>query len=294
MRTVAIVFAVILVFLGGIALAALLTGSPGSPSTSPTVSESAAATAPGPSSFGSSVTPTVAPSALPSPTPTAASTPGPSASGSAVRATTVMFRSLKLDARTVAGSEPRLISFATDGPGTVTVKLASVTTGQTTHMCLRLGSKDLICTDKATSTVMGITKQAHAAWRVSLEGNGTDTPTVDLTITFNTIAPKVTVTHARFDGTAAGDYNGIVVAFTPRAAGNATLQASWGGHPFLYEVDLFNETTAQGNTTLANQGPATGTTNSFPVTAGEQWRLVLQNTEAGFGPTDMTATITWP
>ena len=290
MRTVAIVFAVILVFLGGIALAAFLTGSPGSPSTSPAVSQSAAAGTAAPSP----VAPSVAPSSVASPTPTAASTPRPSASAGAVPATTAMFRSLKLDARTVAGSQPRLISFTTDGPGTVTVKLASVTTGQTTHMCLRLGSKDLICTDKANSTVTGITKQAHGAWRVSLQGNGTDTPTVDVTITFNTIAPKVTITHARFDGTAAGDYNGIVVAFTPRAAGNATLQASWGGHPFLYEVDLFNETTAQGNTTLANQGPATSTSNSFPVTAGEQWRLVLQNTEAGFGPTDMTATITWP
>ena len=193
-----------------------------------------------------------------------------------------------------AGSQPRFISFATDGPGKVTVKLASVTTGQTTHMCLRLGSTDLICTDKANSTVTGITRQAHGSWRVSLQGNGTDTPTVDLTITFNTIAPKVTITHARFDGTDAGEYNGIVVAFTPRAAGQATLQASWGGHPFLYQVDLFNETTAQGNTTLANQGPATMTSNSFPVTAGEQWRLVLQNVETGFGATDMTAAITWP
>ncbi len=34
-------------------------------------------------------------------------------------------------------------------------------------------------------------------------------------------------------------------------------------------------------------------TTAFPVTAGT-WRLVLRNTEAGFGTTDLTATISWP
>ena len=69
--------------------------------------------------------------------------------------------------------------------------------------------------------------------------------------------------------------------------------ADWGGHPFLYEVDLFDEGAGSGNATLANQGPSTKVDQALPVTPGN-WRLVLQNIEAGFGTTDLTATISWP
>ena len=85
-----------------------------------------------------------------------------------------------------------------------------------------------------------------------------------------------------------------IVAFATRKDGQATLNAQWGGHPFLYEVDLFNETTPGDNVTLGNQGPATGTTNPFPVKAAQTYRLVLQNIETGFGATDMTASVSWP
>ena len=69
--------------------------------------------------------------------------------------------------------------------------------------------------------------------------------------------------------------------------------ADWGGHPFLYEIDLFDEGAGSGNATLANQGPSTNVDQALPVTPGN-WRLVLQNIEAGFGTTDLTATISWP
>ncbi|HYC06982.1 MAG TPA: hypothetical protein VEG29_03575 [Candidatus Binatia bacterium] len=289
MRTVAIVFAVILVFLLGVGLASVLTSGSGSSSPTPVASQpSAVASAP------VSAPPSVAPTEPASPSSTPASSPSASASASAVPAATVMFRSLALDATTVAGGNPRYISFTTDGPGSVQIKLASVTTGQVTHMCLRLGSKDLLCTDKSNTSMTGTTKQQHGSWRLSLQGKGNDTPVVDVTITFNALSPKVTITHARFDGTSNGPYNGIIVAFTTRVDGQATLDAQWGGHPFLYEVDLFNETTPGDNVTLGNQGPATGTTNPFPVKAAQTYRLVLQNIETGFGATDMTASVSWP
>jgi hypothetical protein len=71
--------------------------------------------------------------------------------------------------------------------------------------------------------------------------------------------------------------------------------ADWGGHPFLYEIDLFDENGGQGSTTQGSQAlePSTNADTAMPVTAGN-WRLLLKNVEAGFGTTDLTATISWP
>ena len=71
--------------------------------------------------------------------------------------------------------------------------------------------------------------------------------------------------------------------------------AEWGGHPFLYQVDLIDERDGPVKEDSGSESTeaSTNTDTVFPVTAGT-WRLVLQNTEAGFGTTDLTATISWP
>jgi hypothetical protein len=189
---------------------------------------------------------------------------------------------------------PRFILFTSDGPGTVTAKLSTISPQGTTHICLRAGSKDIRCVDTANGTITATTSSAHVPWRVSLEGTGIFTPTVELTVTFRAVAPTVKIFHARFDGTAFPDTNGIQVLFVPRAAGSAHLVANWGGHPFTYEIDATNQTSGTGGTALNNQGPSTNTDTPLPVTAGETWKVVLQNVDPGMGTTDMTATISWP
>ena len=112
--------------------------------------------------------------------------------------------------------------------------------------------------------------------------------------TVGTSAVSVKISRARFDGTTVPDQNGITARFTTRVKGTAKLSANWGGHNFVYEVDLTNETDGTGNVTLPNQEPAPLTNMSFPVAAKDRWTLVLKNAETGFGPTELTATITWP
>ena len=162
-------------------------------------------------------------------------------------------------------------------------------------MCFSVGNKEIGCQDWSSGTFTGKTSQAHANWTVTLQGVAGDAPTVDLTVTFQAVAPSVKIQHARFDGTAAPDMNGINAQFNARAAGEVRLVAEWGGHPLLYQVDLFDENGGQGVVTQhsANQEASTNTDQAMPVTAGD-WRLVLQNAEAGFGTTDLTATISWP
>ena len=71
--------------------------------------------------------------------------------------------------------------------------------------------------------------------------------------------------------------------------------ADWGGHPLLYQIDLFDESGGQVSQDFGSRdhGSIDQYRPALPVTAGT-WRLVLQNTEAGFGTTDLTATISWP
>jgi hypothetical protein len=202
---------------------------------------------------------------------------------------------LKLDPRVPSNAGvARFLTFTSDGPGTITAQLKAISPMGTTHMCLRAGSKDIKCGDEANMTIKATTTSARVVWRVSLEGTGMFTPTVELTLTFPAVAPSVKITHARFDGTGAPDTNGIQAVFVPRAAGNAKLVASWGGHAFSYTIKATNQSSGTGDTTLANQGPSTNTNKSIAVTAGETWKFTLENADGGFGATDMTYTLSWP
>jgi hypothetical protein len=264
----------------------------------PTASSTAAGS-PGPSGGpGSSGEgdPTPSTATLPS-----AATPSPSVIASGVASAsplpaplaTMTFLGLKLDATADPSGQPRIVTFRSDGPGTVTAKLASTSPLGTTHMCLLVGATQIRCKDWASGTIIGKTKQAHATWTVTLRGTAIETPTVNLTVTFQAVAPSVKIRHARFDGTAFSGANGIEARFTPRTPGSARLVADWGGHPFQYEIDLFDEGSGTGDATFPNQGPSTNVDQAFPVGTGD-WRIVLQNTEAGFGTTDLTATVSWP
>jgi len=234
------------------------------------------------------------PEASPSTAPTSPAA-GPSGSPGATALATLTFVGLKLDATDDPSGEPRIVTFRSDGAGTVTAKLATTSSQGKTHMCFLVGTKEIGCRDWSSGMFTGKTSQAHANWTVTLRGSAGEAPTVDLTVTFQAVAPSVRIEHGRFDGTAAQETNGINARFDARAAGEVRLVAEWGGHPLLYQVDLIDESGGQATQTSGsqNQEASTGTDTAFPITAGT-WRLVLQNTEAGFGTTDLTATISWP
>ena len=271
----------------------IIVGRGGSPTAT------ASATPPGSAAASNSPVPSLTPSptastAAPSATPSASVAPStaPSSAPPSTSAT-MTFLGLKLDAANDTAGQPRIITFRSDGPGTISAKLVSTTPQGTTYMCLLVGTKQIGCKDWASGTFTGKTTQAHTNWTVTLAGSAIATPTVNLTLTFDALAPSVKIQHARFDGTAFPDTNGIQARFTVRAPGNARLVADWGGHPFAYEIDLFDETSGTGDKTLANQGPSTNVDQSLPVAPGV-WRIVLQNIEDGFGTTDLTATLSWP
>ncbi len=294
-RVIGVMATLLVVVVAAGAFLVLSRGGSGRAGASPSGSSAAAASASGgPSaSAGRTLTPTATPTSSEAATPAASAGASPSASPLPAPLATLTFLSLKLDPTGTPGAQQRIISFSSDGAGTVSAKLASHTPPGKTHMCLKVGSKVIGCNDITSGTFTGKTSQAHANWQVTLQGAGAAAPVVDLTVTFQSLAPSVKIEHARFDGTAFPETNGIQARFTARDTGSVHLVADWGGHPFTYEIDLFDETSGTGDVSMPNQGPSTNTDQTLPVVPGD-WRLVLQNVEDGFGTTDLTATIGWP
>jgi hypothetical protein len=277
--------------LGGLLVAvALIGGGPGTSSTatpSPTALASPSATA------GATETPSLPPSASPS----SSSSSSPSVSASPVVSpgtpASITITQLKLDASEDPAGLDRVVTFQSQGSGVITAKYTSLSPMGTTEACLIAGSRTLGCRSAAYGTLSATTTDPTADFKVTLRGVGIFAPTVEITITFPAAAPTVTITNARFDGTAFPDTNGIRAVVTPRADGAVHLVAQWGGHPFMYQIDLI-EQGGPGSQTVASQGTSTNVDTTLPISGTDPWKLVLQNTQTGFGVTGLTASISWP
>ena len=293
----------VVVFLVAAALGVLLTslvvgGFGGSATPSPSAvaqaSASPTATAASPS-----------PSASPTPTPSAEATSAPPSESPATPAPTdkpttgpgvpsaISFSSLRLDAADDPAGKNRVITFDAVGAGTVSAVLSSVSPQGETKMCLRSTNKDFGCTTTASGSISAPTAAKRRTFILTLRGAGIAAPQVDVALTFPNADPTVTIARARFDGTGSPDTNGIDLTFAPHADGKAHIVAEWGGHPFLYELTL-KEQGGPGVHAKSPEEPATGVDTRLGVTAPNPWRLVLTNTEDGFGATPMTVTIGWP
>lgn len=290
-RSIAIVLAVILALLGGIAAAVVINGGPGpavlpSPTTAaggssqPSAGASAGASA-GPSSGPSLPVPSTAPA-----TPTPVPSPTPQAN-----LTTITFTSMRLDAQkgTAAGLA-RTFAFSTEGPGTVTAAMKSTVASGRTIFCLKPIGGSAVCRTSTAATLTGTTTRSKTNWLVTAIGSGTDSPILDISLTFGTSKPSVTLSNGRFDGTDY-PYDGATFRLTARSAGSIKVTASWG-HPFDYA--LLVEPASTPAHSLTSSGNAPEATASFPALAGTVYDGTLANLEGGFGITEMTITVSWP
>ncbi len=267
---------------------AMVMGGRNNATPSPTPSATSANGSATPSGSGSA-----APDVSGEPTASADASASPTASPPpAVPLATLTVVNLALDATDDATGADRVITFKSDGAGTIEVNLTAGSGQGTTHMCLLRGKNQVGCKDLGSGTFTGQTSRDTANWHVTLRGAGAATPTVKLKVTFQALAPSVKIAHARFDGTDAPDTNGIEVRFKVRSSGDARLEAAWGDD-FTYDIDLVDQASGSGDVTLTDQGPASGVDQSWPVEAGV-WRIVLSNSEPGTGATNLTATVSWP
>ena len=279
-----LVIAVFVVAVIGGILAIAVIGGGGSPEPSSVASASATPTV-------APATPTVAPTPAPTPTVAPSATPTPTAAPGP--AATIVLTQLKLDATDDPEGQDRVVTFTSGGTGAIAIALKTLSPTGSARICLSADGTDLGCETMATGSLAAETAKKAATFVLTLRGDGSETPVVEVSVTFPAASPSVTVADARFDGTGYPETNGIQAVVQPRADGGMHVTADWGGHPFIWELDLLEQGGA-GSQTLANQGPATRMDETLPLTAPNPWKVVLQNTEMGFGPTPMTVTIAWP
>lgn len=287
-RTIAIVLALVLALLGGIAAAVVLTAGPGpsvlpSPTTAAGASNSPSAEASGlPSSAPPSPTgsaPAVSPTATPSPTPQA-------------NLTTIVFTSMKLNAQKGANlGLGRTFAFQTEGPGTVVAAMKSTIVSGRAILCLKPVGGTGVCRTSTAATLTGRTSRAKTSWTVTAIGSGTDSPTLDIRLTFGTAHPSVTLTNGRFDGTTF-PYDGATFRLTARASGSIVVKANWGAHPFDYALLVEPASTPPHG--VVPTGNAPFATATFAATAGTVYNGTLVNLADGFGLTPLTMTVSWP
>ena len=283
-----LVIAVFVVAVIGGILAVAVIGGGGSPEPSSVASASATPTV-------APATPTVAPTLepTPEPTPTVAPSATPTPTTAPGPAATIVLTQLKLDATDDPEGQDRVVTFTSGGTGAIAIALKTLSPTGSARICLSADGTDLGCETMSDGALAAETAKKAATFVLTLRGNGSETPVVEVSVTFPAASPSVTVADARFDGTGYPETNGIQAVVQPRADGGVHVTADWGGHPFIWELDLL-EQGGSGSETLANQGPATRMDETLPLTAPNPWKVVLQNTEMGFGPTPMTVTIAWP
>ena len=288
-RTIAIVLAVVLALLGGIAAAVVISGGPG-PTALPSPTTAAGGST-APSGLASVGPASLAPSPSGAPPPPSA-TPVPSPTPQA-NLTTIEFTAMRLDpqSHTATGAAPRTFAFTTQGPGTVTAVFKQSIAGGKTIACLNQVGGGSICRTGTAETLTGTTTKAKTSWTATAIGSGSSAPTLDISLTFGNSKPSVKLTHGRFDGTTF-PYDGVKFLLTDAKAGSVGITADWGGHPFDYA--LIVELASTPPHALATTGNATTATGTFPVVAATAYKGTLANLDDGMGLTPLTMTVSWP
>ncbi len=289
-RLLVIVLVAALALVGGFAVGALLNNDgPADASPTPEALASPSLSSPDSQPTGTPATaspvepsPSVEPSAEASASPTTA--PAPTAE--------LTFTELFLDAEENPDGTDRIITWAS-ATGGITASIESVTPIGATVMCLKTPTQELGCKTTGQGRLTAKTTKPRETFILVLRGDGIAQPIVNVTLTFPARKPKVTIENARFDGTTWPETNGIQAIVQPRADGDVRVVAEWGGKPFLYELDLF-EQGGPGSVVVQPDESSTGIDTAVPVTAPNPWKVVLQNIEPGFGVTLMTASIAWP
>jgi len=299
-RNISIGLGVICALLIGVASALMIVGGHNETSAGPSATPTLAAEA-SPTVAGS---PAVTPSILPTPTYSGPPTPTPVASQSAAFAT-VAFSGMGLDAATDTHGTARTFTFQTDGVGYLNLAVTKISAGGSAKMCLKVDTSAASCKIGTTASPPTMTKAyadtPHSTWTLTLIGYNTSKPTVDVSITWPTNSPKVTLSHGRFQGsTTAGvaeALNGFTATLKPRGGGSLSVQASWTLVTVNAEVTL-TDVTATPTVKLDDRTYSSATyvnpTYTFNVDATKTYQIKLRDQSPDSQRPDLTAEIVFP
>ncbi len=283
-----------------IAAGALLATNSGSPAPS---SSDIAQTSVAPSGSGSSQSSGPSgPSASGSATSTSSATPKPTATPKAPMAL-ASFNGMRVDAANDPSGTARTFTFITDGTGPVGISFSQGTGKALVNICAKVDDGKPDCRKASKFTFTGaFTDTAHSIWIVTLLGVGTNTPTVDVSLSWPTNDARITLTHGRLQGSispgVAEALNGFNCTFKTRAAGNVTVAASWT--ILTTDIDMSTADVNGPKALQIDKKQFKAVTNlgtpgySFGLDAGKYYRVYLRDVSADSMRPDLTAVISIP
>ena len=294
-KNVSIGLGVICAILIGVAGALMIVGNRGGSSAgtsaSPSLIGGASATpganSPGPSSSGSSTAPQ-------------GGSPSPSAPPGEVKPATIVFNGLMLDAENDKAGAARVFTFTSFGDTLLTIAVTKTSPSASTRLCISADGAKATCTVGSLPSFKKARGDAGTKndWKVTVVGYGNSKPTVDLSLTWPTDSPKVTLSHGRLQGgTSAEGLNGFTATFQPRSEGAVNVQASWTAVTANVDMTLSDVTTPPA--VKVDQRSYQGVTYVNPpytynVDSTKTYQLKLRNLSADSGRPDLTVQVTFP
>ncbi len=300
-RTLSAILGVACVVLIVAAGALLMTG--GESTASPSGAPSIVASIDAPSDSGGQET------SQPSPDGSADVTPEPTPFASPSVPTnapisSITFNNMQLDAQTDPLGKARTFTFITDGAGKIGASFTTVSpsTAQSV-ICLSFDDSKPTCVRGTHySFTKAATDTAHSIWVVTMMGYQGNAPIVNVSMSWPSNTPRVTLTHGRFQGSSSPNVpealNGFSAVVTPKVAGNLGLAASWTAVTSDARVSTDEISGASSN--LLDQKQYTGVQNlgspayQYAVTPNRNYRISLRNLSADSGRPELTATIYLP
>ncbi len=244
---------------------------------------------------GDSTSPDGSPRVTPTPAPTA--TPGPPAPA------TIAFTGLGLDAANDKNGTSRTFTIVSDGAGPVVLAVTKITGGGTARMCADVDSQGAHCKDSKAGALYTFNFKSDPTpntWVVSFFGYGSSKPTIDVSFTWTTSSPKITISHGRFQGSSTSGIpellNGFTASFKPRQNGALSVQAAWTVTADA-SLTLLDATSPPSVTVDTRQYKAatyvtpTFTTNVDPT---KTYQVELRDLSADSGRPELTAQISFP
>jgi hypothetical protein len=217
---------------------------------------------------------------------------------------TVSFVNMQVDAQNDPLSKARTFTFITDGVGKIGASFTTVSPNTAQSIiCLSFdGSKPTCVRGTRYSFAKASTDTTHSVWVVTIIGYQTNTPIVNLTLSWPSNTPRVTMTHGRFQGSSSPGVpealNGFTAQFAATRAGTAGVSASWTA--VTADARVTTDQISGSSSNLLDQQQYTGVQNlgtpgyAYAVTAGKTYRLSLRDLSADSGRPELTATISLP
>ena len=198
------------------------------------------------------ITPSPTPS--PSPTPTPEVTPTPVATEKPQKApnASIRLRGLQLEDPKNDDAKNPTLQLRSTGPGPLTVTLDVITPGsQGIRVCLDPGDCSTLRTIGDSASFRS-DRDTTTDWEITLDvADPASVPNVDLTITFPSATPRITLLDdALFGGDATSGFTSV---FTAAQGGALSFVADFGGNAVTWRSSVKNLT--QANTTEWSQQP---------------------------------------